>query len=244
MTHAGDDDLVLLHYGEPVDQAVQAHVRDCPECAARRQALAGTLAAALPPEVPVRDEDYAARVWERLEPQLAQPARVLRPRAWARRAAGLSAMAAALLMAFWLGRQTKPEPQPIAAATRERILLVAVGEHLERSQMVLVELTNAEGQGTVDVSAERAWADELVSANRVYRQTAAHAGETALAGVLEELERVLLEVAAGPDRLSSSDLAELRRRIESRGILLKVRVIGSQVREREKEALPAAATVS
>jgi hypothetical protein len=243
MSHVSDDDLVLLHYGEPADAEVAAHVESCTECAERRRALAETLAAVEPPEVPARGEDYAARVWERLEPRLGQPARVLRPRVWLRRAAGLSALAAALLLAFWLGRQTK-QPEPIAAAVRERILLVAVGEHLERSQMVLVELTNAEGEGPVDVSAERAWADELVSANRIYRQTAARAGETALAGVLDELERVLVEVAAGPDRLSSSELADLRRRIESRGILLKVRVIGSQVREREKEAMPAAATVS
>jgi hypothetical protein len=244
MSHPSDDELVLLHYGEPAAAEAAAHVRDCAECAARLLALGETLSAVLPPEVPARDEGYAARVWERLEPRLDAPARVLRPRAWARRTAGLSALAAALLVAFWLGRQTSPRPQAIAAEARERILLVAVGEHLERSQMVLVELTHAEGQEKVDVSAERAWADELVSANRVYRQTATRAGETALARVLEELERVLVEVAAGPDQLSSSDLAELRRRIESRGILLKVRVIGSQVREREKEAQPAASTVS
>jgi hypothetical protein len=46
---------------------------------------------------------------------------------------------------------------------------------------------------------------------------------------------VLVEVAAGPDALTPGDLAELQRRIESRGLLFRVRVIGSQVREREKE---------
>jgi hypothetical protein len=56
--------------------------------------------------------------------------------------------------------------------------------------------------------------------------------------VLEELERVLVEVAAGPDALAPQDVAELQRRIEARGLLFKVRVVGSQVRERERELAP------
>ncbi|MFQ5694512.1 MAG: hypothetical protein ACE5HB_00830, partial [Terriglobia bacterium] len=52
--------------------------------------------------------------------------------------------------------------------------------------------------------------------------------------VLDDLERILLEIANSPETLSSPDFEELRRRIESKGILFKVRVIGSQVRERER----------
>ena len=81
-------------------------------------------------------------------------------------------------------------------------------------------------------------ADELVSANRLYRQTAVRSGEDSLVAVLEELERVLVEVAAGPDALAPQDVAELQRRIEARGLLFKVRVVGSQVRERERELAP------
>ena len=77
-----------------------------------------------------------------------------------------------------------------------------------------------------------------------YRQTAARSGEPALAAMLEELERVLVEVAAGPDRLTPAALGELQRRIESRGLLFKIRVVGSQVREREKAKLPSAARAS
>ena len=115
------------------------------------------------------------------------------------------------------------------------MLLVAVGDHLERSQMVLIELANAPAGEALNVKAQRALADELVSANRLYRQTAARSGEPALTAVLEELERVLVEVASGPDALTPGDLAELQKRIESRGLLFRVRVIGSQVRERERE---------
>ena len=62
--------------------------------------------------------------------------------------------------------------------------------------------------------------------------------------MLEELERVLVEVAAGPERLSPEALGELQRRIESRGLLFKIRVLGSQVREREKAQAPSAARAS
>jgi hypothetical protein len=112
--------------------------------------------------------------------------------------------------------------------------LVAVGDHLQRSEMVLIELMNAEGNGTVDISAEQGWAEELVAANRLYRQTASRSGEAGVASVLEELERMLLEIAHSPSEVSSSELEAFRQRIEARGILFKVRVIGSQVREREK----------
>jgi hypothetical protein len=170
--------------------------------------------------------------------------RVLRAGPW-RQVAGLFALAASLAIAFVLGRQFPgPAPQALTPAVRERVLLVAIGDHLERSQMVLVELANAPSGEPLDVSAERASASDLVSANRLYRQTAARSGEPALAAVLEELERILVEVAAGPEQLSPGDLAELQRRIESRGLLFKIRVVGSQVRGREKAKPPSSARAS
>src|SRR6185503_19709866 len=143
-----------------------------------------------------------------------------------------------LVLAFLLGRFTRERElqiaQPINEPARERILLVAVGEHLERSQMVLVELQNAGGSESVDISTERHRAEELVPANRLYRQAALRAGEPGVANVLDELERVLVEIANSPDRLGMPGLEQIKQRIESQGILFKVRVIGSQVREREQ----------
>jgi hypothetical protein len=74
----------------------------------------------------------------------------------------------------------------------------------------------------------------LVASNRIYRQTALRAGETGLANVLDDLERVLLQIAHSPSSLSPAQLQEIDRRIEARGVLFKVRVISSQVREKEK----------
>ena len=239
MTHLNDDDLVLLHYHEDAGAEAEAHLASCAACAERLRALGRTLSLASPPEAPERGDDYGAQVWARLRPRLglAEPSRRIVPmrRRLLPRATAVLALAAALVFAFLLGRRFPDQPQPLSAEVRERVLLVAVGDHLERSQMVLVELVNAPTGEAMNVSTQRALADELVSANRLYRQTAARSGEPALTAVLEELERVLVEVAAGPDALTPGDLAELRRRIESRGLLFRVRVIGSQVREREKE---------
>ena len=75
----------------------------------------------------------------------------------------------------------------------------------------------------------------MVAANRLYRQTAAREGEAGVASVLEDLERILLEVANSDERMTPAERERLRQRIESGGILFKVRVLGTQVREREKE---------
>jgi hypothetical protein len=121
---------------------------------------------------------------------------------------------------------------------RQGILLVAVGDHLERSQMALAEIVNAADAASVDISTEQAWARDLVVENRLYRQTAEETGEAAVASVLDDLERVLVEVANGPSELSTKEFEGVRKRIESQGIIFKVRVLGERVRERE--ARPAA----
>jgi hypothetical protein len=116
-------------------------------------------------------------------------------------------------------------------AVRERVLLIAVGDHLERSQMVLVELAHAETRGELDISAERQLADDLVASNRLYRQTAQQMGQENVAGLLDELERVLVEVARGPSTVSMGQLADIQQRIEALGIVFKVKVVGSDIRQ-------------
>ena len=74
---------------------------------------------------------------------------------------------------------------------------------------------------------------DLLTENRLYRQTAGHTGDTAVSNVLDELDRVLLEIAHGPSRLSPGDLDEFRQRLKAEGILFKIRVLGSNVRNQE-----------
>jgi hypothetical protein len=155
------------------------------------------------------------------------------------------AAAALLVMGFFAGRfvhqreqQSALQQTPAAdvgrASTqvvRDRVLLIAVGDHLERSQMVLVELAHADTRGSLDISAERQLADDLVASNRLYRQTAQQMGHADVAGLLDELERVLVEVARGPSTVSIRQLADIQQRIESQGILFKVKVLGSEIRQ-------------
>lgn len=255
MKHLTEDDLVLYRYSEAVPHRraeIDAHLRECSACRVSYQALDRVLAAVAAAPVPERDEQFGAEVWRQIEPRLGQPTREepARKAWWAdwfrqHRWVEAGAMAALLVAAFLAGRFWRPSasdpsgtpPQTVAvqsgAQVRERILLVTVGEHLERSQMVLVELVNSGGRPgeAVDISAERQWAEELVDSNRLYRQTATGRGNTRVAAVLDELERALLEIAHSPSRLNSGDFDALRQRIESQGILFKVRVLGSQLKQ-------------
>ena len=106
--------------------------------------------------------------------------------------------------------------------------------------MVLFEVANANPKQELDISAEQERASDLVSESRLYRQTAAHTGDTAIAGVLDDLDRVLLEIAHAPSRLTPEDLQKMRQRLEAEGILFKIRVLGSNVRNQEDSAPDAA----
>ena len=172
---------------------------------------------------------------------------LLRSRRWilpvwwpARHWAAAAAVAMLMVAAFLAGRyypKAQPPQTAGAAQVRERILLVAVGDHLDRSQVVLVELVNAQPGQPLDITSERARAEDLVAANRLYRQTAVRAGDARVAGVLDELEPVLLEIAHSPGRLTPEESDQLRERIAGAGILFKVRVAGSAVRQREQKAV-------
>ena len=241
MKHLSHDELVLYHYGELAERPeAEGHLAECGACRAEYDALKQMLVVAGSVPVPERGEGYGREVWARLRPRLEEERRgfpwmeLFRPRRWA----AVGVMLLLVLGAFIAGQYWRQPPQvaqPLSPQVRERILLVAVGDHLERSERILIEIVIADGQEPVDISTERAWAEELVAANRLYRQTAAREGEPGVASVLEDLERVLLEVANSDGQMTPAERERLRKRIESGGILFKVRVLGTQVREREKE---------
>ena len=243
MNHINEDQLVLFYYGELTEiEAIESHLSGCESCRSQFRALQLVLNTVNSVSVPERPADYGHAIWKRIEPRLA--VRHRRPmRLWWIWA---PAVAALLLGAFLAGSLWQRAGAPGVAKNqnnqqiRERILLVAVGDHLERSQMVLAELDNApDGKGKLDISGERQMAQDLLDDNRLYRQTARNTGDNSMASVLDDLERVLLEIAHSPSEISSQQLNDLREQIESRGLLFKVRVLGSEARGSETHSLEA-----
>jgi hypothetical protein len=253
MKHPNEDELIAYHDGEVSQrEATAKHLADCGECRAELERIEAVLAALDTMPVPDPGEEYGRRVWQQIAPRLPErrahwwdfgmSGRLFEPRRWA--AAG--AIAALAIAAFLAGRVTKhagPESAAVdASQVRERVLIMAVGEHLGRSEMVLVELANAEPanaqQKQVNISGEQRRAEDLLEENRLYRQTALEQGDTSLANVLDELERVLLDVAHSPDKVTPAQLETIRQRIEARGILFKVRVVGKELQQREESTKP------
>ena len=250
MKHRTEEELIGYREGESKErQAIAAHLKECPECReelARIEAVFGALAA-MP--VPDPGEDYGERVWQRIAPRLDEK----RARWWEslfvpERLAALGGVAALVILAFVAGRWTNPRipvaEQADAAKVRERVLVVAVGEHLGRTEMVLMELENApaqKGQKPINISETQRRAGELVEENRLYRQTALKDGDQAMASTLDELERVLLDIANSPEELTPAAFETIRKRIEAQGLLFKVRVVkqGLDERKANPDARPA-----
>jgi hypothetical protein len=186
-------------------------------------------------------------VWREIAPRLAEkPGRWWRLWMDPRRLAAAGAVVALIVAAFFTGRISKQantaDNITNKEQVRERILVVAVGEHLGHSERMLVELSNAAPNGPaqkkVNISAEQRRAEDLLQENRLYRQTALQEGDAGLASVLDELERVLLDVAHSPDEVTPAQLEAIQKKIEARGILFKVRVVNKELQQRQEAPSP------
>jgi hypothetical protein len=248
MKHVSEEDLILHYYGEGADQGrVDRHLTSCVTCRMEFERLKRALALVdadgfSPATAP--GPAFEREVWARLEPHLSRRhswfSRVFVTPKWAL----ASGFAVIVLVAFLAGRfsnTVSPTSSAPAVATAEdvaeRVLVLAVVDHLDQTQMVLLEVLNGASGAGVDLSKEQSLARELVAANRLYRQSAVRTGDDRTSEVLDELERVLLEIANTPQGASEGDLEALRARIASRGVLFKVRVVHSEMLERERQAL-------
>jgi hypothetical protein len=227
MTHMDEEQFVQSYYGEG-DEMFRRHIEDCAECRTAYERLKELLDSISDYPVPERNSAYGAEVWARLTPHLP----LARPRPfWFRWWVLGPALAAVLIIAFWAGMLTQQKQAGISATARQRVLLMAISDHLERSQVVLTELVHADAE-TADISYERERARDLVNENRLLRESAADMDDSVDAGLLDELERVLLDVANSPSTLQQHDLQAIQQRIESEGLLFKVRVTGTNAREK------------
>ena len=234
MAHPSDDDLILYLYGE--SQRREEIARALAASAEARQRLAALrrLFAAIPVEEPPQlPAAYGERVWRRLRPRLAPAAE--RPWRWLevapRRLAAAAAAAALLVLlvaGFVAGRFLPRSGAAFSDEARGRILAAAVAHHLERTELLLVELDN--GPLPADLAGTRRRAEELAESNRFYRQAARQAGEGALAELLERLEPVVVEVAHASWSGDAGDTAAWRRRLEDLDLVFRLRIVGRRLR--------------
>jgi hypothetical protein len=224
MNHLSEEELTQAYYRDEEPES-RRHLHECVECQAAFQQLKTLLDELVAENVPERGAAYGAEVWNRLLPRLP----LERPRrAWLRWWTAVPALAALLAVAFLAGRFTRPQTAGIAPQARQRILLITLGNHLDRSEILLAELVNA-APGDIDFSDERSSAQDLLDENRLLRQTAARTGDASQAAVLDELERALLDIAHSPSQVSAAQLESLQKRIENEGLLFKVRIISSNI---------------
>lgn len=238
MQHLNEEQLVAHYYRDDDAPAVAAaHLVACTECRLQYDTIRRVLSLVNEAPVPDRGESYADEVWTRLRWKLGARRRRMR---WTSFAAAAAVVAIAFVAGvLWHARnqrtavpQTASVPnvnQPAAVATKpqqDRVLLVVVSDHLESSERMLAELANADPRQQFDVSSNRA--ADLVASNRIYRQTAASRGDQRIASLLSDLEPILAELAHAGKTLEPDELASIQKRIESKQLLFKVRIVSAQ----------------
>lgn len=246
MQHLTEEQLVSHYYHDDESLAVDTHLRECGDCTTQYDTIRRVLALVTEAPVPERGDDYGDQVWSRLRWKVGSRRR---------RATWVSsiAAAAALAIAFFAGHFWRAAHEPVTAPPRVatvhqtappaqvanvdhngKILLLVVGDHLDDTERVLLEVANADPGKGFPIEQESRRAGELVAANRIYRQTATKQGNERIASVLADLEPVLIEISHAGTNLTKDELAELQKRIEAKGLLFKVRIISAQSSNGEK----------
>lgn len=246
MKHLSEEQIVLQCYGDADDaEEISRHLAACPECQGEFERVQLLLKQIEPIAVPEPGAVFEDKTWLNLRDRLPEKRGGFRrwfpssPQ-WA--VAGVVAVllvAAFLAGRYWPGRSGPPGN--VVAGNPQRVVLLAVGDHLERSQMLLVEIMNTDAKDTLDLSSEQRRARDLLDSNHLYRLSAQQGGDPQIARLLDDLGRVLTEIANSPSKLSPADLQQIRGRIQSDNLLFKVRVVGSEVNSivRRQEQNPA-----
>jgi hypothetical protein len=155
-------------------------------------------------------------------------------------AALLAIVALSVFVASRAGRSALTGEEPLAPATvadagvgggdqTMQAALTSVGaHHFERSKLVVLGLASKEPAAgdAADWAYERELATSLLNDTRLYRQAAERRGLTSLAGVMRDLEIVLLQ-ASMADAADRAALPQIQRLIQKRGLVEKMDVTGT-----------------
>lgn len=251
MKHLSEEELVEVYYGEAKATEV-AHLAACGECSEQFAGLKRDLEGAMRTAVPERDAEYGERVWQALRPRLIPYERKSRGwlwfglgKVWAQwRIAAVAVGCAALVAAAFVGGRVWERHQKTNVAgnaaqqAQQRVVLVVLTDHLDRTERLLVSLDHADSADREENAQLQSEARELLASNRLYRATATRAGDPALAGALDRLEGVLAEVANDPN-LTAADLERVRNQMNTEGILFEIRVLRERGAQEMSGAKPA-----
>ena len=233
--------------------AAGRHLGRCEQCAAAYEEIVRVLGAADVPEPPARPAGYGAQVWQAIRGPL--PAyEVKRRQGWFVWPQWAYAAASLLLLAgtFYAGKLWERAHSTATQAgnakqgaqqgaqrgpqqVKERVVLFVLDGHLDRSERLLVQLNHAGADEEPVALPLQAEARQLLSDNRLYRQSVAQAKDPLLAGALDHLERVLLEVANSPEQLSSEDVERIEKELNTDGLLFEIRVLRARVSEHARQ---------
>ncbi|UWZ82565.1 hypothetical protein [Occallatibacter riparius] len=219
--------------------AANAHLRECAQCAAALAALESDLAVLRPVRIPERDENYGEQMWARVEgalpPRALKRSPALRFALW--RGLAYAASCGVLVAGgFFVGRVWEQRhavttahvtAAPVMVAPQPKVVVVVLGDHLDRSERLLVELKHANGD-TADLAPLPAEARSLLAANRVFRDDAMTDGDPGLTKALDHLDRLLTEIANRPGGLDAAEAARIRDEMNAEGLLFEVRVLRSK----------------
>jgi len=252
----GSVELYFYGELDPAEHAVMAeHIRHCRLCSTAldeltviRQALAARQDVSAPPagdwSAFMERLDRAVRVEAPAAAVVSLDAR--RPSALRRRpvmnllaTAALLALVVATVFMASRGRQQLAPPgngeRPRVAdatatdlePTQGGLASVSAG-HLERSKLVVLGLATRQPDAATgsDWAYERELATSLLNDTRLYRIAAEQRGLTSLAGVMRDLELVLLQTSMAEDT-DAAALPRIQRLIRKRGLVEKMDVAGT-----------------
>jgi hypothetical protein len=127
-----------------------------------------------------------------------------------------------------------PRESPTAAAgapafSADPALVALTDQHFERSKLVVLGLTTRDPaeSDAANWAYERELASTLLSDTRLYRIAAEERGMSSLAGVMRDLELVLLQTSMS-EQPDAASLEQLQRLIRRRDLITKMNVIARQ----------------
>jgi hypothetical protein len=230
--HLEEEDMVLHYYGETDSpDRVSAHLEACAQCRKEFLALRRLLDEEIVSDVPDPGPEYGARLWRRLSPVLLEDSRPWWKKQIVFRGLLVPLAAAALfVVVFLIGRYGPTPPDPIALISEkatESLFAMNVNRHLERTQVMVQDLSNLERGVPVDLDDQRAWATELLADNRIYRNLAKGRGDAGMEAFLSQVEFLLIELANSDDETLMATLASEQETYSE--LLFQLRIIRSRL---------------